>query len=59
MATMRKALATALASDEVRKRFEDLGVSADAGGPAEVSSYIRQDLTRWGAIIREQNIQPE
>jgi tripartite-type tricarboxylate transporter receptor subunit TctC len=59
MAAMRKALATALASEEVRKRFEDLGVTADAAGPAEVASYIRQDLARWGAIIREQNIQPE
>jgi tripartite-type tricarboxylate transporter receptor subunit TctC len=56
---MRKALATALASDEVRKRFTALGITADAGGPSEVAAYIQQDLARWGAIIREQNIRPE
>jgi tripartite-type tricarboxylate transporter receptor subunit TctC len=56
---MRKALASVLASDEVRKRFDSLGVAADAGGPGEVAGYIRQDLARWEAVIREQNIRPE
>jgi len=59
VAAMRKALATALGSDEVRKRFTALGLTADAGGPSEVAAYIQQDLARWGAIIREQNIRPE
>jgi tripartite-type tricarboxylate transporter receptor subunit TctC len=59
MVSMRKALSTALSSEDVRKRFEALGVAADAGGPANVSAYIQQDLARWGAIIREQNIRPE
>lgn len=56
---MRKALADALGSEEVRKRFESLGVMADAGGPAEAAGYIRQDLARWEAVIREQNIKAE
>ncbi len=59
IAAMRKALASTLASDEVRKRFEGLGVAVDTGGPAEVSAYIRQDLSRWATIIREQNIRAE
>jgi len=56
---MRKALADALGSEDVRKRFESLGVMADAGGPAEAAGYIRQDLARWEAVIREQNIKAE
>jgi tripartite-type tricarboxylate transporter receptor subunit TctC len=59
LAGMRKALAATLAMEDVRKRFDALGVSVDAGGPAEVAAYIRQDVARWGAIIREQNIRPE
>jgi len=59
MAAMRKALVTALSSQDVRAKFEALGVMADAGGPAEVTRYIEQDVARWGAIIREQNIRPE
>lgn len=59
MVAMRKALSTALSSEDVRKRFEALGVAVDAGGPTNVSAYIQQDLARWGAIIREQNIRPE
>ena len=56
---MRKALADALRSDDIRKRFESLGVTADAGGPTEAAGYIRQDLARWEAVIREQNIKAE
>jgi tripartite-type tricarboxylate transporter receptor subunit TctC len=56
---MRKALVTALSSDEVRTRFERIGTPVDMDGPAQVSAYIKQDLARWGTIIREQNIKPE
>lgn len=59
LVAMRKALASTLAMEDVRKKFEGLGVSVDAGGAPEVTSYIQHDVARWGAIIREQNIQPE
>jgi tripartite-type tricarboxylate transporter receptor subunit TctC len=59
IAPVRKALAAALASDEVRKRFEALGIVADAAGPDAVTAYIRQDLARWGAIIKERDIKAE
>jgi len=59
LAEMRKALGTALADQEVRRKFEDFGVSVDAAGPEQVSQYIRQDLSRWRAIIQEQGIKPE
>lgn len=56
---VRKALSAALSVDDVQKRFEGLGVTADNQGPAAVTAYIKQDLARWGAIIRERNIKPE
>lgn len=59
LASMRSALASTLANDEVRKKMEGLGVMVDKGGPAEVESYIQRDVARWSAIIHEQNIRPE
>lgn len=59
LAAMRKALAATLATEDVHRKFETLGVAVDEGGPSEVASYIQHDLARWGAIIREQNIRPE
>lgn len=56
---MRRALASVLAADDVRKAVDGLGLSVDASGPAQVTTYIQQDVARWGAIIREQNIKAE
>ncbi|MDB5733152.1 MAG: Tripartite-type tricarboxylate transporter, receptor component TctC, partial [Variovorax sp.] len=56
---LHKAVATAVASDDVRKRFDSLGVDAESSAPAKVMDYVKQDVSRWSAIIREQNIQPE
>ncbi|NUZ04731.1 Bug family tripartite tricarboxylate transporter substrate binding protein [Piscinibacter koreensis] len=59
LAPVQKALASALATDDVRRRFEGLGVAVDTGRPAAVTAYIRQDVTRWSAIIRERDIRAE
>ena len=42
-----------------RKRFDALGVDAGSSAPAQVMDYVKQDVSRWNTIIREQNIQPE
>jgi tripartite-type tricarboxylate transporter receptor subunit TctC len=59
MAAMRKALESALSTEDVRKKFEALGVTADSANASVVANYIQQDLARWGTIIREQDIKPE
>lgn len=56
---MRKAVVTALSGDEIHKRFEGLGVTVDNRGAADVTAFIQQDLARWEAVIREQNIKAE
>jgi tripartite-type tricarboxylate transporter receptor subunit TctC len=56
---LNKAIVTAVASPDVRKRFDALGVDAGSSAPAQVMEYVKQDVSRWSAIIREQNIQPE
>ena len=49
----------AVATDEVKKRFAALGVVAEGGAPQKVTELVKQDIARWGPIIRENNIQPE
>ena len=56
---LNKAIVTAVASPDVRERFDALGVDAGSSAPAQVMNYVKQDVSRWSTIIREQNIQPE
>jgi tripartite-type tricarboxylate transporter receptor subunit TctC len=56
---LNKAVVSAVGLPEVRQRFSSLGVDAESSAPAPVMDYVNQDVARWGAIIREKNIQPE
>lgn len=56
---LNEAINEALQSQDVRKRFTALGVSAGGSTPQVVAEYIKLDTARWSAIIREKNIQAE
>ncbi|WP_218508257.1 tripartite tricarboxylate transporter substrate binding protein [Variovorax sp. dw_308] len=56
---LHAAVVKAVASEDVRKRFDALGVDAESSAPAQVMDYVKQDVARWSVIIREQNIEPE
>ncbi len=43
----------------MRRKFAALGIVAEAGQPQDVANFIRQDVTRWSAIIRERHIQSD
>jgi tripartite-type tricarboxylate transporter receptor subunit TctC len=49
----------AIATDTFRKRAEDEGLIISAGDPAELSSYVRAEETRWTKIVKENGITPE
>jgi tripartite-type tricarboxylate transporter receptor subunit TctC len=59
IAKLRSAIDAALTSQEVRQRFAGLGIVAEAGKPSEVTDLVRQDVSRWTAIIRERHIVAE
>jgi tripartite-type tricarboxylate transporter receptor subunit TctC len=59
VARLHQAVNAALETDEVKKRFAALGVVAEGGAAQKVTALVRQDLARWGPIIRDGNIQPE
>ena len=46
----------ALASPDVREKFESQMAEVVAGSPDEFAAWIRAESNRWGALIRERNI---
>ena len=57
VAKLQTDIAAALHAPEVRKHVQDLGFNAVGNTPAEFSDVIRNDMARWGKLIRnlEQN----
>jgi len=40
-----------LASDEIRKRFDDMGLVARASSPEEFRAFLQSEMTRWKAVL--------
>jgi tripartite-type tricarboxylate transporter receptor subunit TctC len=50
----------ALAHDELRQALVQAGMTpAGAGTPAAFDAQLKQDLAKWTAVVKAQNIQPE
>jgi tripartite-type tricarboxylate transporter receptor subunit TctC len=48
-----------LASPQVRKGLEKLGVEAVGGGPDVLADKVQSELNKWATIVREKNIRLE
>ena len=51
----------ALASDDTKKRFADLGMTNSGAGsttPEELDAYIKSEIAKWSKVIEDANIQP-
>jgi tripartite-type tricarboxylate transporter receptor subunit TctC len=44
---------------DVRKNFADQGADAGGGSPAAFDAFIRDEIRRWGAVMKEAGIKPE
>jgi len=49
----------ALKLPEVRKRLADLSAEPLGYGPAETAAFMRQEVARWGAVIRTAGVKLE
>jgi len=49
----------ALSKPDIQKRFVDSGTELFWGGPEEFADYVRTELVKWTAIIKEAGIEPE
>jgi len=49
----------AIGSPEVLDRFRELSIAPGGGTAAEAGSFIKDETTRWGGVIRDAGIKPE
>src|SRR5262249_41257738 len=49
----------ALAHPPVRQRFDELAVVGVTCTPAELTAYLKSEMVKWGAVIKEANIKAE
>ena len=52
-------LAAILALPAVQERLRSLGVEPDGRGPDAFVAFQRDEITKWGRVIRDAGIQPE
>ena len=52
-------IAKAARAPEIAKRFEQDGVDAVAGTPAQFAASIKSDLARWAKVIKDNRIEPQ
>ena len=56
VAQLNNTLNEAIREASFKKTLADLGAESMAGTPAAADEFIRQEITRWGGIIRSANI---
>ena len=52
-------IAKAARAPEIAKRFEQDGVDAVAGTPAQFAASIKSDIARWAKVIKGNRIEPQ
>lgn len=59
IAKLNAALNETLAMPEVTRRFLDLGIEAQPSTPAELDAFVRKEVLRWTALVKDAGIEPE
>lgn len=52
-------IAKAARAPDIAKRFEQDGVEAVAGTPAQFAASIKNDIARWAKVIKDNKIEPQ
>jgi tripartite-type tricarboxylate transporter receptor subunit TctC len=50
------AVSEAIASDDVKQRFEQLNIETRPTTPAEFGVFIKEQMERWGKIVKDAHI---
>ena len=58
LAKLNAAARQALANDDTKKRFADLGMTNGGSSPEELDAYIKSEIAKWSKVIKDANIQP-
>jgi tripartite-type tricarboxylate transporter receptor subunit TctC len=59
VATLSKALDTALESQEFRKAMVSQGAVVAGGTPEQFGEFFRSEMDKWGAVVRTAKINAE
>ena len=59
VAKLNDAINRALLAPEMQQRFAGFGVQAKTATPKRVGEMIAEDVARWSAVVRENNIRAE
>jgi len=43
---------------DVRKNFAGQGADAGGGSPAAFDAFMRDEIARWGAVVKEAGLKP-
>ena len=55
-AKLHKALVEVMKEDEVKRRFDEVGVQAVGSTPAEFATFLKKEDAKWAEVIRKGNI---
>lgn len=53
VARLNSAIAEALASPDIRKRFDDMGLVAKSSTPEAFGTFVQAETKRWGALLKK------
>jgi tripartite-type tricarboxylate transporter receptor subunit TctC len=48
----------AVAAEDTKQRYVDLGMTARSDTPEEFNAYIKAEIAKWAKVIKDANIQP-
>jgi len=58
VAKLKAAARRALAEDDTKKRYAELGMTTGGSTAIELDTYIRSEIAKWSKVINDANIQP-
>jgi tripartite-type tricarboxylate transporter receptor subunit TctC len=58
VARLNREIVKAVASDEVRKRYRELGTDPATGTPEQLAAYTRSEFTKWAKVIKAAGMTP-
>lgn len=56
---LNREMAAALGSDDMKKQFAALGAETQPTTTAEFAAYMRDEVGKWGKVVRAASIKPE
>jgi tripartite-type tricarboxylate transporter receptor subunit TctC len=56
LATLNGAINQAIGAPDVKARFEQLNIESRPGTPEEFRAFVKDQMERWGKVVKEANI---